>query len=1415
MNRKEFPGPSRGMSTINKVILSTLITVFIVFSLMTVLVARMLLRDTMETAKRMDRAHAEHIVHSVRSNLNNLVSLLNLTQQSLELLDPYSAEARLSADRALLTMMDFDQNVYCAWFIFKKGVYYDVRHYSREYIKQGGRILEFENFSTEDDLEDPGITPWYNEPLTTGKPFFDYVGIYEYATGDEPVYTGTLSVPIVTDGKIIGVCGVDIIYQGMLDEIAAYEEDMAWTLMLLGSDMTILHAPERGMIYRNLSDYSFSELNIIRGIIEQGDTYSDEIVSPFSARRSLVSLYPILVEVGTGHHPLYLYIDTPLDELYKEAYKTTSLIVAACVVCLFLIIGIIFLSANNLLQPIKKLTYTAQQISTGNLDLEFNAVAASEQLNDKNEISVLQRALMKMVNTLKNNLDVVEETVEVRTHELQKLNNYINLLIDSANDIFILFTREMNIAYCSSGISSMMELGRPGDIIGINAKDLKRLCPDKGFVERCVVRFADIRAGQDQIIVDDAICWRIAGKRFYRISYSRVLDTDGDFDGVVLILQDVTDVRLQEAERQMNELIQSTLLPCLLMDEDGKIIAYNKDAASAFSISDGFSPEEFDAVFVNLQPEYQPDGRRTEDIQNEFIRESLERGFSRISVRLKKNDGLYVHFGVSAARISWLSGYRLVVYYHDLTSIKAMEAEAKEANERIQLMLDSTPMGCIMRDDHSNIIDCNREALKMFGVSDKAGLLKNYFDYYPEFQPDGAVSYDKTQNIIQNLLDNGASSDFEWMFVTADGEPLPVEASLVRIHWKDSFRVLSYFRDMREAKANERKMLESIELSNRLALQTEAAQAASEAKSQFLANMSHEIRTPMNAILGMSELLLSTDLNNNQVRYAEDIKISAMALLDIINDILDLSKIQAGRLSLVPAHYDFNALIENIESITQLLASKKKIAFKLAIEGDMPGCLFGDDVRLRQVLINLLGNAVKFTDQGSVGLGIKITDDSIEFAVSDTGIGIRAEDIPTVFNAFTQADMQKNRSKEGAGLGLSISKSLVEMMNGRLAVESVYGQGTVFRCVIPKHLGDNALIKRSGGNEYLIYAPEAKVLVVDDNTINLNVACGLLQLCKINPDTATSGQEAIDLLSRNQYDLVFMDHMMPVMNGVEAAKVIREKGIKIPIIALTANAITGVKEEFLAAGMDDMLAKPIERPLLNKLLTEWLPAGKLAAIPAETFDTGRHEEGYDLEAEAENDFWKLIGRIEEISVQTGLDMVSGNRSVYEKSLRLAIKEIDRCSRNLGDFLDKGDMRNFTIEVHSMKSSLANIGAMELSAMARMIESASNQKNVNICLENLPSFIKGLNDLNAGLKKAFAVRNQNRGTLEIPPELPLVFDRMTTAFSDMNFEAIDKEIENLNAMNPHGILKDELEKIMDAVLIMDYEGAREAMKELLK
>jgi CheY-like chemotaxis protein len=349
----------------------------------------------------------------------------------------------------------------------------------------------------------------------------------------------------------------------------------------------------------------------------------------------------------------------------------------------------------------------------------------------------------------------------------------------------------------------------------------------------------------------------------------------------------------------------------------------------------------------------------------------------------------------------------------------------------------------------------------------------------------------------------------------------------------------------------------------------------------------------------------------------------------------------------------------------------------------MPKCLYGDDVRLRQILLNILGNSIKFTDKGYVRLAIEVGDSTIKLSISDTGMGIQPKDLPTLFEAFTQADAQKNRNKKGTGLGLTITKSLVEMMDGQITVESVYSQGTTFHIEIPKVIGDETLIARTDGNEGIIYAPEARILVVDDNTINLNVARGLLELCKISAETASSGQKAIELVEQNPYDIVFMDHMMPGMDGVEATKIIRKTGITVPIIALTASAVEGSRELFLAAGMNDVLTKPINKTLLFKVLEEWVPADKIKKISDEDAVTEKTDSNQDNE---DKEFWSNIEQIEGLSIQIGLERISGQRGVFKKSLKLTIDEIEKCDKNLTEFLASGDMNNFRIEVHGIKGS---------------------------------------------------------------------------------------------------------------------------------
>ena len=373
-------------------------------------------------------------------------------------------------------------------------------------------------------------------------------------------------------------------------------------------------------------------------------------------------------------------------------------------------------------------------------------------------------------------------------------------------------------------------------------------------------------------------------------------------------------------------------------------------------------------------------------------------------------------------------------------------------------------------------------------------------------------------------------------------------------------------------------------------------------KSVFLANMSHEIRTPMNAIIGMSEFLQHEQLNERQMGYVNDIHSSAHSLLLIINDILDMSKIEAGKMTLNPVNYDFYKLLDNIQSMFKYIAQRKGLEFRFEISGDIPRYLYGDDIRLKQVLTNLCGNAVKFTDRGYVRLKV-IAADTLIFEVEDTGRGISKEELPIIFNSFERSEAKENRNVVGAGLGLSITRNFVEMMGGKITVESEHGHGAVFTVEIPMAKSDWAEIRNEEKDtldEQTLRIAPVNVLVVDDNEFNLKTVEALLSLLEIKARLVYSGKEAVDLVKRESFDIVFMDHMMPEMDGIEATHEIRNwekenspSKARLPIIALTANAVQGAKDMFLSNGFDGFISKPIEINDLKKVLIEWLPGEKI------------------------------------------------------------------------------------------------------------------------------------------------------------------------------------------------------------------------------
>jgi len=477
----------------------------------------------------------------------------------------------------------------------------------------------------------------------------------------------------------------------------------------------------------------------------------------------------------------------------------------------------------------------------------------------------------------------------------------------------------------------------------------------------------------------------------------------------------------------------------------------------------------------------------------------------------------------------------------------------------------------------------------------------------------------------------------------------------------------------------------------KLVVAVEAAEKASNAKTEFLANMSHEIRTPMNAIIGMSEILEHEQLNDRQMSFVKDINTSAHSLLGIINDILDMSKIEAGKLELNPVDYNFTQFIDNIASMFMHIVGEKGIGFKFEKADDIPAYLYGDDIRLRQIITNICGNAVKFTDNGYVKLSVTASDEDLILKIEDTGMGIKKEDLPKLFVAFEQVDKVKNRGIVGAGLGLTICKSLVEMMDGDITVESEYGHGTAFIVTIPIIIGSEEAIRKNEADRgaYNLRAPDAQILVTDDNEFNLKVASGLLQLMEISADTADSGYKAIEMVKKKDYDIVFMDHMMPEMDGIEALHRIRALDVKygnMIIIALTANAANNAREMFIEQGFDDFVSKPIDADELCVILEKYLPPGKIKTV------TDADKKAYLTEEE----------------------------KLRRKSIITFVKENQNAYEGIISVLDSGDTQTAHRIAHTLKSAAGYLGKKELQAAAASLEESLMKEPAGYSQQQLSS-----------------------------------------------------------------------------------------------
>lgn len=507
---------------------------------------------------------------------------------------------------------------------------------------------------------------------------------------------------------------------------------------------------------------------------------------------------------------------------------------------------------------------------------------------------------------------------------------------------------------------------------------------------------------------------------------------------------------------------------------------------------------------------------------------------------------------------------------------------------------------------------------------------------------------------------------------------------------------------------------------------------ANEAKSQFLANMSHEIRTPINGILGMDSVLLKECHDENLREYAKNIQSAGQSLLSIINDILDISKIESGKMEILTIRYQLFSVLNDCYNLTKIKLQNKPVSIIMQINEKLPSWLYGDEVRIRQIINNFLSNAVKYTKEGNITFELDCeekTDEQILLVITvrDTGIGIKEEDLGKLFESFTRIEEKRNRNIEGTGLGLNLTKNLVNLMGGEVFAESTYGKGSCFTAKIPQKIADakpmgdfgkryQQYLSTSDDDKLSFLAPDAKILVVDDVTMNLKVVEGLLKATKIQIDTAVSGSECLECVKTTPYQMIFLDHMMPEMDGLETLEHMKNladnPNAQTPVIMLTANAIVGAKEEYIEAGFTDYLTKPIRETELLEMILKYLPKELVCENGGQGIE--KSQDAQDMEQpEAGGEGAEPLQRLEQLEgldVKTGLTYCMNEEDFYIEMLQEFL-QADKASQ-LKHFLAEEDWDNYRTTVHALKSTSLTIGAAHLSGEAKALEMAAKEGNMD-------------------------------------------------------------------------------------------------------
>ena len=651
------------------------------------------------------------------------------------------------------------------------------------------------------------------------------------------------------------------------------------------------------------------------------------------------------------------------------------------------------------------------------------------------------------------------------------------------------------------------------------------------------------------------------------------------------------------------------------------------------------------------------------------------------------------------------------------------------------------------------------------------------------------------------------------------------------------------------------------QMANALSLYDDAKQEtekAVKAKGEFMSKLSHEFRTPMNALMGYSDLLIKREESEITRRYASGIKSATNRLLNLFNDLIEISRIESGISVSNEEEYDFAVLINTLMDSISHEVSEKGLIMKLNFDEDLPRKLYGDFYHLRQIISNLLDNAVKYTEKGYISLDIHASrvDDVAEsgrkkvmlsFNVKDTGVGIRKKDKDKLFDVFAQFNSKNPYANQGAGVGLTVAKYYSNKMHGDIFFKSVYGSGSEFVCSVTQEIVDDSYLSESyvydknTRRQIVFTSPTARVLIVDDSKVNLGVAKGLLEEYGINADVAESGMEALKKVGRKHYDLIFMDHMMPEMDGIETTRNIRNKGNwceEVPVVALTANTTDEARQLFKMEGMQDFLAKPIELSLLHDILLKWLPKEKIVFSDI--------SEGYiiekDLTYEGENTAFTKSRLLKEgIYLEVGLPYFGGNINAYKATMESILKDCKKKVELAEKYFLAGDLKNYAIEAHSVKSVSASIGATTFSDLAKDNELKAKaedreyiEANGAHFISKYKEFINSIEQILAEERQHEAEKQQELANREIEAEVDKEsndseadedkeakqqeinekINKAIEAIDDFEADTAVKILQELHTPGMDATLLDKLCRASELIDDFEYDEAVEMLKKLI-